>query len=58
MFGAMKRRVLAMLRCLKDLERYKVSATDGNIGSVVDFFLDDEHWGSSLSGRRDRRLPQ
>ena len=44
MFGAMKRRVLAMLRCLKDLERYKVSATDGNIGSVVDFFLDDEHW--------------
>ena len=33
-----------MLRCLKDLERYKVSATDGDIGSVVDFLLDDEHW--------------
>ena len=33
-----------MLRSLKDLEQYKVSATDGEIGNVVDFFLDDEHW--------------
>lgn len=33
-----------MLRSLKDLERYTVSATDGDIGNVVDFFLDDEHW--------------
>lgn len=32
-----------MLRSLKDLERYTVSATDGGIGNVVDFFLDDEH---------------
>ena len=33
-----------MLRSLKDLERYTVSATDGDIGSVKDFLLDDEHW--------------
>ena len=33
-----------MLRSLKDLERYAVSATDGDIGRVVDFLLDDEHW--------------
>jgi hypothetical protein len=33
-----------MLRSLKDVERYTVSATDGDIGSVVDFLLDDEHW--------------
>ena len=50
-----------MLRSLKELERYKVNATDGNIGSVVDFLLDDEHWavrylvvetGSFFSERR------
>lgn len=33
-----------MLRSLKGLERYRVNATDGDIGHVVDFFLDDEHW--------------
>ena len=33
-----------MLRSLKDLERYTVSATDGGIGSVEFFLLDDEHW--------------
>jgi hypothetical protein len=33
-----------MLRSLKDIERYTVSATDGDVGSVVDFLLDDEHW--------------
>ena len=33
-----------MLRSLKDLERYKVSATDGDIGSVENFLLDDERW--------------
>ena len=33
-----------MLRCLKDLERYTVRATDGDIGSVVNFLLDDQHW--------------
>jgi hypothetical protein len=33
-----------MLRSLKDLERYEVSATDGVLGRVVDFLLDDAHW--------------
>lgn len=33
-----------MLRSLKSLERYKLSASDGDIGSVVDFLLDDERW--------------
>ncbi len=33
-----------MQRSLKDLEQYVVSATDGEIGRVVDFLLDDEHW--------------
>ncbi len=33
-----------MLRCLRDLEGYTVSATDGDIGSVVNFLLDDERW--------------
>ncbi len=50
-----------MLRSLKDLERYIVSATDGNVGSVVDFLLDDENWtirylvvdaGNWLGGRQ------
>jgi len=31
-----------MLRSLKDLEQYKVNATDGNVGSVVNFLLDDD----------------
>ena len=33
-----------MLRSLKDLERYSVVATDGDIGSVANFLLDDLHW--------------
>jgi hypothetical protein len=33
-----------MLRSLKEFERYKVNATDGDIGSVADFLLDDEGW--------------
>jgi PRC-barrel domain len=33
-----------MLRSLKDLERYRVNATDGDVGSVVNFLLDDERW--------------
>ncbi len=33
-----------MLRSLKDFERYTVCATDGDIGSVVNFLLDDERW--------------
>ena len=33
-----------MLRSLKDLERYTVTATDGDLGSVSNFLLDDERW--------------
>jgi sporulation protein YlmC with PRC-barrel domain len=33
-----------MLKSLKDIERYKVSATDGDIGNVSNFLLDDERW--------------
>jgi hypothetical protein len=33
-----------MLRSLKALERYRVNATDGDVGSVVNFLLDDERW--------------
>jgi len=33
-----------MLRSLKDLEQYAVSATDGDIGHVANFLLDDERW--------------
>ena len=33
-----------MLRSLNDLEQYTVSATDGDIGSVVNFLLDDKRW--------------
>ncbi len=50
-----------MLRSLKDLERYTVSATDGELGTVVNFLLDDQSWtirylivetGGFLDGRR------
>ena len=33
-----------MLRSLKDLERYTVGATDGDIGTVEDFLMDDGRW--------------
>src|ERR1039457_5085114 len=33
-----------MLRSLKDLEGYAVSATDGDIGKVANFLIDDERW--------------
>ena len=33
-----------MLRSLKSIERYGVSATDGEVGSVVTFLFDDERW--------------
>ena len=33
-----------MLRSLKDLERYTVRATDGDIGDVVTFLFDDQRW--------------
>jgi len=50
-----------MLRSLKDLEHYKVNASDGDVGSVVKFLFDDERWivrylvvetGGFLDGRR------
>jgi len=33
-----------MLRSLKALVNYKVSATDGEIGNVEDFYFDDDRW--------------
>ncbi len=33
-----------MLRSLKNLDRFAVSATDGEIGRVVNFLLDDDRW--------------
>lgn len=33
-----------MLRSLKDIEGYQVSASDGELGKVSDFLLDDERW--------------
>jgi sporulation protein YlmC with PRC-barrel domain len=33
-----------MLRSLKGLEGYTMRATDGDIGGVADFLLDDERW--------------
>lgn len=50
-----------MLRSLKDLERYIVNATDGDVGRVVNVLLDDETWsvrylvvetGSFFNGRQ------
>ena len=52
---------MPMLRSLKDFEGYAVSATDGDIGHVANFLLDDERWivrylvvetGGFFSGRR------
>ena len=33
-----------MLRSLKDLEGYTVNASDGDVGRVVDFLVEDERW--------------
>ncbi len=50
-----------MLRNLRDLQDYAIRATDGDIGQVKDFYLDDEAWvirylvvetGSWLSSRK------
>ena len=50
-----------MLRSVKSFEGYKVRATDDDVGSVRDFYFDDEHWairylvvdtGAFFSGRR------
>lgn len=51
----------AMLRNLKDLQGYALRATDGDVGTVKDFYFDDERWvvrylvvetGSWLASRR------
>ena len=34
-----------MLRSIKSFEGYKVRATDDDVGSVRDFYFDDERWG-------------
>ena len=50
-----------MLRSLDKLEHYKVRATDGDLGSVANFLIDDKHWtvrylvvqtGGFFGGRR------
>ncbi|MEO7208905.1 MAG: PRC-barrel domain-containing protein [Steroidobacteraceae bacterium] len=33
-----------MLRSVKDLEKCTIGATDGDIGSVQDFYFDDQQW--------------
>lgn len=33
-----------MLRSLKDLEGYTASATDGDVGKIVNFLFDDQRW--------------
>jgi sporulation protein YlmC with PRC-barrel domain len=35
----------AMMRSVKDLRGYAIRATDGVIGTVDDFYFDDEDWG-------------
>jgi hypothetical protein len=47
-----------MLRSVNELKNYAVRGNDGGIGSLDDFYLDDESWtiryfaGTSLSGRK------
>ncbi|HEY3355447.1 MAG TPA: PRC-barrel domain-containing protein [Polyangia bacterium] len=50
-----------MLRSVREFEGYQVVATDDDLGSVRDFYFDDEHWairylvvdtGAFFSGRR------
>ena len=33
-----------MLRSIKELKRYTMAATDGDVGSVATFYFDDAHW--------------
>ena len=55
-----------MLRSIKEINGYKISATDGNIGKVHDFFFDDEIWairyfvvdlGTWIPGRKVLLIP-
>jgi len=50
-----------MLRSVKELEKYSVGATDGTIGTIDDFYFDDQDWviryvvvdtGAWLTGRK------
>jgi hypothetical protein len=41
-----------MLPSLKSLEGYSISATDGVIGQVRDFYFDDDAWSSAISSWR------
>ena len=34
-----------MLRSLKDLQRYRIHAVDGDIGAAYEFYFDDMQWG-------------
>ncbi len=52
---------IGALRNAKDLLGYSIRATDGNIGTITDFYFDDERWtvryvvvdtGGWLTGRR------
>ena len=47
----------AMLRSLKDLEHYTVTAIDGDVGSVVNFLFDDERWVSGVRPYPDLFAP-
>src|SRR6266545_7826754 len=42
--GDMGPREAPMLRNIRDLYGYAIHATDGDIGSVHDFYFDDQHW--------------
>ncbi|MGE0821224.1 MAG: PRC-barrel domain-containing protein [Candidatus Binatia bacterium] len=33
-----------MLRSIKDLQRYRIHATDGDIGTAYEFYFDDDRW--------------
>lgn len=33
-----------MLRSLKDLQNYRIGATDGQVGHASDFYFDDRLW--------------
>lgn len=41
-----------MMRNVKDLRGYAIRATDGVLGTVDDFYFDDEDWGDRV-GRSD-----
>jgi hypothetical protein len=56
-----------MLRSARDLSRYTIHATDGELGRVAELYFDDEHWtvryfvvrtGSFFSGRDVLLTPQ